>query len=79
MQNVTLRLPKGEVAAIDYMASFLDLNRQSFLFELIGAAMEQAIFTAAGKLAPADRETFVQKVHGLWAAHDVELEGGNDE
>jgi predicted DNA binding CopG/RHH family protein len=78
-RNVTVRLPKGEIAAIDKVAEFLDLSRQELLFELIGASMEQAITAIAAKLREEDRTEWVQEIVGLWTAHDVELEGQADE
>lgn len=80
LQNVTVRLPKGEIAAIDKMAKFLDMSRQELLFELIGAGMEQAISSAAAKLADTpERLAWVQEMVNTWSAHDVELEGQADE
>jgi len=79
LQNVTVRLPKGEIAAIDKMATFLDMSRNELLFELIGAGMEQAISTAAAKLVEGDRAAWVEDMVNTWSAHDVELEGQNDE
>lgn len=80
LQNVTVRLPKGEIAAIDKMATFLDMSRQELLFELIGAGMEQAISTAAGKLTDAEqRTTWVKEMVSTWGAYDVELEGQDNE
>lgn len=79
LTNVTLRLPKGEVAAIDKVAGFLDMNRQHFLFELIGAGMEQTMFKLAGTLTGKEKKAFIDSVYALWTAHDVELEGQKDE
>lgn len=80
LQNVTVRLPKGEIAAIDKMATFLDLSRQELLFELIGAGMEQAISTAASKLEEGEKRTaWIEDMVSTWSAYDVELEGQADE
>lgn len=80
LQNVTVRLPKGEIAAIDKMATFLEMSRQEFLFELIGAVMEQAIQSAASRLEKGpERTAWVKSMVDLWTAHDAELEGLNDE
>lgn len=80
LQNVTVRLPKGEIAAIDKMATFLELSRQEFLFELIGAGMEQAIRSASSRLQEgAERTAWIEEIVNLWSAYDVELEGLNDE
>lgn len=80
LQNVTVRLPKGEIAAIDKMATFLEMSRQEFLFELIGAGMEQAIQSAASRLIKGpERTAWIDEMVGLWTAYDVELEGQNDE
>ena len=80
LQNVTVRLPKGEIAAIDKIATFLDMSRQEFLFELIGAGMEQAISSAARRLAESpERTAWIEEMVNLWSAYDVELEGLNDE
>ena len=80
LQNVTVRLPKGEIAAIDKMATFLDMSRQELLFELIGAGMEQAISTAAAKLEAGEARTaWVQEMVSTWGAYDVELEGQGNE
>lgn len=78
-RNVTVRLPKGEVAAIDKVADILGLNRQELLFELIGASMEQAITAIGAKMTEADRVAWAQEIVALWTAHDEELEGQNDE
>ena len=80
LQNVTVRLPKGEIAAIDKMATFLEMSRQEFLFELIGAGMEQAIQSAASRLQKGpERTAWIEEIVNLWSAYDVELEGLNDE
>lgn len=80
LQNVTVRLPKGEIAAIDKMATFLELSRQEFLFELIGAGMEQAIQSAAARLQKGpERTQWIEEMVALWTAYDVELEGQSDE
>lgn len=80
LQTLTVRLPKGELAAIDKMATFLEMSRQEFLFELIGAGMEQAIRSAANRLHEGpERSQWIEDIVGLWTAHDVELEGLNDE
>ena len=80
LQTLTVRLPKGELAAIDKMATFLEMSRQEFLFELIGAGMEQAIRSAANRLHEGpERSQWIDEFVGLWTAHDVELEGLNDE
>lgn len=80
LQNVTVRLPKGEIAAIDRMATLLEMSRQEFLFELIGAGMEQAIQSSASRLAKGpERTQWIDEIVGLWSAYDVELEGLNDE
>lgn len=77
LQNVTVRLPRGEIAAIDKMATFLEISRQELLFELIGAGMEQAIRTSASKLAEGPQRTaWVDDMVNTWSAHDVELEDG---
>ena len=75
LQNVTVRLPKGEVLAIDKLATLLDLSRQELLFELIGAAFEQAVRAAADHLHEDCRQGWLDDVLATWAAYDVELEG----
>jgi len=79
LQNVTVRLPKGEVAAIDKLCTALDLSRQELLFELIGSALEQAIRAVADHLHEDCREAWVNDLLATWAAHDVELEGVADD
>jgi hypothetical protein len=75
IQNVTLRLPKGEIAAIEKMATFLDMSRQELLFELVGAGMEQAIrFSAATLQEGPERTAWIEDMVNTWTAHDVELE-----
>jgi hypothetical protein len=75
LQNMTVRLPKGEILAIDKMATFLDMSRQELLFELIGAGMEQAIQTAASHLKEGpERTAWIDDMVSTWTAHDVELE-----
>jgi len=78
-RGVTVRLPKGEVAAIDKVADVLELSRQELLFELIGAAMEQAITAIGSKMTEADRAAWSQEIVALWTAHDEELEDSSDE
>jgi hypothetical protein len=80
LQNMTVRLPKGEIAAIDKMATFLEMSRQEFLFELIGAGMEQAIQSAAARLQEGpERSAWIEDMVNTWSSHDVELEGQGDE
>lgn len=80
LQNVTVRLPRGEIAAVDKMATFLELSRQELLFELIGAGMEQAIRSSVAKLAEGpERTAWIEDIVGTWSAYDVELEGQVDE
>lgn len=78
LQNVTVRLPKGEVAAIDKLATLLHLSRQELLFELVGSAFEQAVSTAAQHLDESSRGAWVNDIVSTWAAHDVELEGEDE-
>lgn len=79
LQNVTVRLPKGEVLAIDKLATLLDLSRNELLFELIGSAFEQAIAAAAAELSEDCREGWVNDMLATWAAYDVELEGESEQ
>lgn len=78
-RNVTVRLPKGEIAAIDRVAEVLELSRQELLFELIGASMEQAITAIGSKMSNEDCAAWTQEIIALWTAHDEELEGSDDE
>ena len=78
-RNVTVRLPKGEIAAIDKVAEILELSRQELLFELIGAATEQAVSAIASKMNEAERAVWAEEIVALWTAHDEELEGASDE
>jgi len=79
LQNVTVRLPKGEVLALDKLATLLDLSRQELLFELIGSAFEQAVRAAADHLDEASRQEWVEDIIATWSSYDVELEGENVE
>ena len=80
LQNVTVRLPRGEIAAIDKMATFLELSRQELIFELIGAGMEQAIRSAAANLADGpERTAWIEDMVSTWSAYDVELEDQGNE
>jgi hypothetical protein len=79
LQNVTVRLPKGEVLAIDKLATLLDLSRQELLFELIGSAFEQAVQAAAKHLDDTSRDAWVNDIVTTWAAYDVELEGESEQ
>jgi hypothetical protein len=74
MTGCTIRLPKGELAAIDKLAGLLDVSRQELLFEIIGTGMDQAIKSFASNLEEADRATWSAEMVNLWTAFDEELE-----
>lgn len=75
LSNVTVRLPKGEVSAIDKLASALDLSRQELLYEIIGTGMDQAIKAFASNLSEESRSEWVTDMINTWTAFDVELDG----
>jgi|TARA_R110002124_G_C8849793_1_gene506220 predicted DNA binding CopG/RHH family protein len=75
MTSVTVRLPKGEVQAIDKLASVLDVSRQELLFEIIGTGMDQAIKSFANVLTGEERTKWVEDMINTWTAFDEELEG----
>lgn len=73
LSNVTVRLPKGEIQAIDKLATVLDLSRQELLFEIIGTGMDQAIKAFAANLEGEERNKWVADIVGTWTAFDEEL------
>lgn len=77
MATVSVRLPKGELQAIDKVASFLHVSRQELLFEIIGTGMDQAIKSCAAVLSDEDRTKWVEDMINTWTAFDEELEEGD--
>jgi predicted DNA binding CopG/RHH family protein len=75
LSNVTVRLPKGEIQAIDKLATALDMSRQELLFEIIGTGMDQAIKAFAANLSEESRAEWVKDMIDTWTAFDVELDG----
>jgi len=75
MATVSVRLPKGEVQAIDKIATFLHVSRQELLFEIIGTGMDQAIKSCAAVLSDEERTKWVEDIINTWTAFDEELEG----
>lgn len=73
LSNVTVRLPKGEIHAIDKLATALDMSRQELLFEIIGAGMDQAIKAFASNLEGENRKEWTQDMINTWTAFDEEL------
>lgn len=74
LQNMTVRLPKGQVAAIDLVAKTLEMSRQEFLFELMGSALEQAINETAKRLQTEDGKAWKKMAMDTWAAPDFALD-----
>jgi len=60
LKPVTVRLPEGNVALIDLIATELDLSRQEFLLNLIGEALQEAIQTLAS-FAPEEKRSEVYR------------------
>jgi len=52
---VTVRLPSGYIALIDRFASELEMNRQSFLMQLIHEGLKDSI-DAMTELAPEEKQ-----------------------
>lgn len=73
LQNMTVRLPKGQVAAIDMVAEALDMSRQEFLFELMGAALDQALVETSRRMGDAGKP-WLKTALDTWAAPDFALE-----
>lgn len=74
LSNVTVRLPKGEVQAIDKLASVLDMSRQELLFEIIGTGMDQAIRAFAQNLEGEVKRKWIEEMINTWTAFDEELD-----
>lgn len=73
LANVTVRLPKGEIQAIDKLAGVLDLSRQELLFEIIGTGMDQAIKAFASNLEGDEKRKWIEEMINTWTAFDEEL------
>lgn len=74
LSSVTVRLPKGELQAIDKLASVLDLSRQELLFEIIGTGLDQAIQAFAQNLDGEEKKKWIEDMVGTWTAFDEELQ-----
>lgn len=60
---VTVRLPSGFIAIIDRLASDLDMNRQSFLMELIHESLKDSIAAMSESVSSEEetqRETYME-------------------
>lgn len=75
LKGVSVRLPEGWIAVIDMLAQELELNRQGFLYQLLGEALQESIQTMAD-FAPEEQRAAVYRhyLETMWGK-----EGGNDE
>lgn len=78
LKPLTVRLPEGNVALIDLIATELDLSRQEFLLNLIGEALQEAIQTLSG-FAPEEKRGEVYSRYLDVMTGNAGSEGGNHE
>ncbi|MNE68047.1 hypothetical protein D3C80_1636900 [compost metagenome] len=78
LKPLTVRLPEGNVALIDQIATELDLSRQEFLANLIGEALQEAIETLAN-LAPEEKRAEVYRQYLDVMTGNVSNEGADHE
>lgn len=71
-QAITVRLPVSRVVQIDFLAKNLDHSRQSFLVDLIGVAIDQALDSFVQAHAEGEyRDKAAAEVRELYSASNL--------